>query len=602
VENRALRFRFIGVISATLCCALLVDSGCGNPSNSGSGSPSLGISPTHIEFGNVSVNTTAPPQAVTLTSVGTHAVTVTAAAVTGTGFAVSGVSFPISLVPGQTALLDVHFDPTAAGAAAGQLTIASNSANNSSAVVALSGTGVPAASMGPTYYLAPAADGGNDSNSGLSEATPWLSPHHALNCGDVIVAAPSASYSPANFTYNSWGTVTCAAGNNVAWLTCATFDGCRINSTGGIVIDQSYWGVQGWEVHATGTLAAACFAAAPNYATPAQIHHIVFANDIANGCQDGGFTSYSQNTVSVDYLAVVGSIAFNAAQGSDHCYSGISVYQPAQSDSMPGTHIYVAGNFSWANFDPNPCQGGAPTDGEGIIFDTFDGRNGLTSPYGAQAVAENNLLFANGGKGLEVYANDVGTPPYASIYFMHNTLWGNNGDSNQNSSYCGELLIAEAFNVTASNNLAVTNAALGCGRNPIYAYYVGSSNTTSDEVNNSWGYSASGTSDAVSSSTGFSYGPNDTFGIDPKLANPFAPGAPNCSDTSSVPDCMAAAIANFTPTTAAAIRTGYQPPGNAPVNDPLFPQWLCNVNLPPGLISVSCATASSAIRGILSRR
>src|SRR5580700_6142100 len=35
-------------------------------------------------------------------------------------------------------------------------------------------------------------------------------------------------------------------------------------------------------------------------------------------------------------------------------------------DTLPGTHVYVAGNFAWDNFDPNPCNGGTPTDGEGI--------------------------------------------------------------------------------------------------------------------------------------------------------------------------------------------------------------------------------------------
>src|ERR1700693_1789029 len=37
-----------------------------------------------------------------------------------------------------------------------------------------------------TYYLSPY---GSDSNSGLSSSASWISPHHTLNCGDVIVAA-----------------------------------------------------------------------------------------------------------------------------------------------------------------------------------------------------------------------------------------------------------------------------------------------------------------------------------------------------------------------------------------------------------------------------
>jgi len=42
---------------------------------------------------------------------------------------------------------------------------------------------------------------------------------------------------------------------------------------------------------------------------------------------------------------------------------------------------------------------------------------------------------------------------------------------------------------------------------------------------------------------------------------------------------MATVIANFKPTTAAAQPYGYQVPSTVPNSDPLFPQWLCNVNL-----------------------
>lgn len=102
--------------------------------------PSLTINANSVAFGNVAVNT-ASTQSVTLTSSGTGSVTVSAAAVTGIGFAVSGTTFPVTLASGQTAALDVQFDPTTAGAATGQLTITNNSSTNSTAVITLSGTG-----------------------------------------------------------------------------------------------------------------------------------------------------------------------------------------------------------------------------------------------------------------------------------------------------------------------------------------------------------------------------------------------------------------------------------------------------------------------------
>ena len=88
-------------------------------------SPQLTVSPTAVNFGNVPLNTAAS-KTVTLTSSGTAALTITAAAATGTGFSVSGASFPLTLNPNQSTTVQVQFDPTAAGAVSGQLTLTSN--------------------------------------------------------------------------------------------------------------------------------------------------------------------------------------------------------------------------------------------------------------------------------------------------------------------------------------------------------------------------------------------------------------------------------------------------------------------------------------------
>ena len=63
------------------------------------------------------------------------------------------------------------------------------------------------------YYMAPASatPAGNDSNNGLTSSAPWLTPNHAVNCGDVILAGPGTY--PQMMTF---GVVTCAAGNSVA--------------------------------------------------------------------------------------------------------------------------------------------------------------------------------------------------------------------------------------------------------------------------------------------------------------------------------------------------------------------------------------------------
>lgn len=102
----------------------------------------LSVNPTNLEFGNVVENDTAT-QPITLTSVGAGSVTINSATVAGALFSISALTLPLILNTGQTATLNVQFAPVATGAAAGQLTIATNSTATPSVAMSLSGTGLP---------------------------------------------------------------------------------------------------------------------------------------------------------------------------------------------------------------------------------------------------------------------------------------------------------------------------------------------------------------------------------------------------------------------------------------------------------------------------
>lgn len=103
--------------------------------------PQLTMSASHLDFGNVNLNTTAT-KTLTVTSSGTAALTVTSVALSGTGFEISASPFPATLNPGQSKTLQVGFDPTLAGAATGLITISSNASTGTSDTVTLSGSGV----------------------------------------------------------------------------------------------------------------------------------------------------------------------------------------------------------------------------------------------------------------------------------------------------------------------------------------------------------------------------------------------------------------------------------------------------------------------------
>jgi hypothetical protein len=121
--------------STTGSTAVVALSGTGTAAN-----PQLTMSAASLSFGSVSVNT-ATTLALALTSSGTTPVTVNSVKIVGAGFTTIGGSFPVTLNPTRAVILQLQFEPTTTGAVTGQLTISSNSTSNSTAVVALSGTG-----------------------------------------------------------------------------------------------------------------------------------------------------------------------------------------------------------------------------------------------------------------------------------------------------------------------------------------------------------------------------------------------------------------------------------------------------------------------------
>jgi hypothetical protein len=130
------------------------------------GSAALTLASSSVAFGNVNLNTPATQTAL-LTSSGTAPLTISGATVQGAGFTMSGMTTPVTLNPGQTAVLSLQFDPTAAGTDAGTVTISSNAASGGTATIALSGTGTAATSYEVQLNWA-APDSSDDAATGYN--------------------------------------------------------------------------------------------------------------------------------------------------------------------------------------------------------------------------------------------------------------------------------------------------------------------------------------------------------------------------------------------------------------------------------------------------
>lgn len=453
------------------------------------------------------------------------------------------------------------------------------------------------------FFLNTAANGGSDSNNGLSAGAPFLTLNHSFNCATDDVTAAGGTYtSPvvytaSNFQGGGFGTNTCAAGHGFVPVICGTFLGCydQGTNTNAMKIGSSYWAIIGWHLSTTGTVGS-CIAV---QSTSGVIHDLLFANNFLDGCISSGITTANTGTTaSEDYVYAIGNAIWNAAQSTQFCDSGITFYQLIQLDSAPGTHILAEGNFLIDNVAGFHCNANSTTfDGEGIAFDSLDFGQGGGTPYLPQVVARNNYALFNGGYGIAT----TGSGSTAKLYIHHNTLVGNMKANPTDFTTVGDLVLF-AFpgvvqNAEVAFNLVKTGAATGGqgGAHPLYAGLI-LNGDGSDHMYADWFYSAAGNNTQATTSAGFSFGPSNVTGSDPNLPSPVDPGEPNCTGATSIPNCMAGVIAAMTPANAAAKAYGAQPVDNALVQtfDPIYPQVLCNANVIPlitGLITQHCVPA-----------
>ena len=108
-------------------------------SGTGAQSQLIVLTPTPVNFGNVSIGSSSA-QTITLQNSGNTAVTITQDSVSGSGFTMTGLTIPLTLAAGQNTSFTAQFAPQAAGSATGSITIISN-AVNPTITIPLSGTG-----------------------------------------------------------------------------------------------------------------------------------------------------------------------------------------------------------------------------------------------------------------------------------------------------------------------------------------------------------------------------------------------------------------------------------------------------------------------------
>nr|WP_184148067.1 right-handed parallel beta-helix repeat-containing protein [Amaricoccus macauensis] len=278
-----------------------------------------------------------------------------------------------------------------------------------------------------TYYVS--VNGSNTGNG--SAASPFRTISKAmwkLAAGDEVIVGPG--------TYNEMVRISAnGTADNPITVRSAVPGAAKIvtNQTFGVHVQGDYVKVDGFDI--SGASGAGV--------TANLTHHVTISNNIVH---DNGSNGISASRS--DFTTIEGNVTYrNAANGP---YSGISVYHPENitgDTTTYGYRIIVRNNVSYDNV----TKTGAHSDGNGIIMDDFRSTQDLTrTPYLFPSLVENNVVYNNGGKGVQVDWSD-----YVTV--RNNTSWHNNLDPKKSGTWHGELSNMNASHNTWVNNIAVAD-------------------------------------------------------------------------------------------------------------------------------------------------
>jgi hypothetical protein len=230
------------------------------------------------------------------------------------------------------------------------------------------------------------------------------------------------------------------------------------------------------------------------------------------------------------------------------------------SDTLPGFHIVIRNNFSYSNIESD-IPANLQTDGEGIIVDSFDYADTTygTTPYAQDTLIENNLIWGNGGRGIEA----AGAQPTSHVTIRNNTLVG---DNVQQQQYGGSEIVSWGNDNHVTNNIVVlgANAQNGTDANQTTVVIADRCGTSSGGVDvtpgTTWANNVVATlksgaplssSNCITTPSNYSTIPtgSNLMGVDPMLA----------AETSMSPTAQDFTISASSPASHAGTNTDYAP-------------------------------------------
>jgi serralysin len=406
------------------------------------------------------------------------------------------------------------------------------------------------------YFVSPA---GSDSNSGTSMTDALLTigaaSRLALKGGDCVTVA-DGTYDETVLISTSGSADTCAG---YVVFRAATTGGAKVVSTdayNGFMVNANYVVVDGFDLQDTSTGSA--FTAGTNTLSNGKVivyHHIAAVRNIAHDSGGAGLGALHS-----DYVRFEGNTVFNNSSRSDYGDSGIDLWEMQASDTLPGFHIVVRNNLSYSNVEADIATD-LQTDGEGIILDSFDYADSTygTTPYAQESLVENNVIWGNGGRGIEA----SGGQPTSHVTIRNNTVFD---DNTQQQQYGGAEIVSWGNGNTVANNVVIlgpgaqngtaanqTTVAIAdrCGASSAGVQIAGGSAWENNLVYSMKSGAPLSSSNCITSPSSYSTIPagSNLMGVDPDLAaeTATAPTAQDFTIGASSPAAHAGTSTDFAP-------------------------------------------------------
>ncbi len=301
------------------------------------------------------------------------------------------------------------------------------------------------------FHVDTAAAPGGDG----SAAHPWQGPQAAndsgrLRAGDCVDLASGDYNLAASLRLTAGGTRNTADGY-VVYRSQALHGAHLIAHAGAyqvINVQAAYIVVDGLDIDGNHASAGEALSVSGNAAH----HHILVEHNIIHDAGGGGLQMNDS-----EYFWVIGNLIYGNARTNTYQESGISTYQaqaataftPTEADKALPWHIVIAGNISHDNGETYACDTpGCHTDGNGIIIDkTLNVDRKESVPYTGGVLVAGNLVYGNGGAGIQVYLSQ-------DVTVANNTVYGNHLDTQNNGTWRGELSNVNSDHVTWLNNIA----------------------------------------------------------------------------------------------------------------------------------------------------